>query len=99
MAEVFPRQIWAGDWQTVCLYFYKRVSNFGCVFRFEQSVNVFPEVHADFEYVDSAGCNPFEVDFINLSNENHSYSWIFGEDGFSDATNPSWTFQSENAHA
>ncbi|MFB0923946.1 MAG: PKD domain-containing protein, partial [Vicingaceae bacterium] len=39
---------------------------------------VYPDVSAIFEY-DTAGCSPFDVDFIDLSVGGVSYAWDFGD--------------------
>lgn len=56
----------------------------GCESSYSQVVEVYPEVHADFE-MDAEGCAPLLVDFNNNSIGASSYIWSFG-DGLQDNT-------------
>ena len=63
----------------------------GCLDTSQMTIEVYPEVIADYSS-DSAGCSPFTVDFTNLSSNADSYQWDFG-DGIQDVgANPSHTY-------
>ncbi|MBL4668405.1 MAG: PKD domain-containing protein [Flavobacteriales bacterium] len=50
----------------------------GCMDTAFQNINVYPAVTAIFDY-DTAGCSPFDVEFVDLSVGALNYSWDFGD--------------------
>ncbi len=50
----------------------------GCMDTVSQNVDVYPDITAIFDY-DTAGCSPFDVEFLDLSVGGVSYSWDFGD--------------------
>ncbi len=69
------------------------ISPFGCLARKSQNIQIYPNLTADFT-VDTAGCHPQLVRFIN-SSENYlgSYSWDFGDGSNSTEKNPLHLFE------
>ncbi len=59
-----------------------------CITSISWPLTVHPDVNADFSFPESAGCNPFEVEFTNLSRGGVNYRWDFG-DGQSKVTSDS----------
>ena len=57
------------------------VTEDGCTHESSQTVHIYPEVTADFEFdPGNADCNPFLVQMVNNSNENaHDFTWNFGD--------------------
>ena len=68
------------------------VSGLGCIAKATKTVQVYPNLTAEFE-MDTAGCTPHVVRFKNLS-ENYlgSYRWEFGDGSFSTEKNPTKVF-------
>lgn len=66
-------------------------NNFGCIDQVLQTINVFPEVMADFS-VETEGCSPFTVTFVNQSMGSVSYTWNFGDGNVSTSSGPSHTY-------
>ena len=64
------------------------ISPLGCTASSTQSIQVFPNLTAEFNY-DTSGCHPHLVKFINTS-ENFlgTYSWDFGNGNISSEKNP-----------
>lgn len=59
------------------------------------SVNVYPEVTADFSIsvvADTIGCSPHFVQYVNSSNNEDAYAWQFGDGVSSFTASPSHTF-------
>ena len=69
----------------------------GCVASGSIDVNVFPNPEPGFNLVDSEGCAPHEVLFVNQSTVAtgflDTYQWDFGDGGSSDNGNPVYTYQ------
>ncbi len=63
----------------------------GCTDFVTQSIAVYPVVTVNFEY-DSAGCSPHYSSFANTSENASSFSWDFGDGGFSFVTEPGHAF-------
>jgi len=60
------------------------VSNdFGCVKEMDKTINVYPEIHAEFTNTEPQGCTPVKVTFENTSTGATSYYWDFGDGNFS----------------
>ncbi|MBN2681760.1 MAG: PKD domain-containing protein [Bacteroidales bacterium] len=66
-------------------------NNFGCIDQVLQTVNVFPEVMADFS-VETEGCSPYTVTFVNQSMGSVSYTWVFGDGNVSTSSGPTHTY-------
>lgn len=71
----------------------------GCRDSLVREVIVFPEVQANLTPMDTASCNPMEVNYTNLSSyidvddaTSFSYEWDFGDGNTSEQINPSHTF-------
>ncbi len=57
-----------------------------CADSTSQKITIYPSISADFNYTDSAGCNPLGVYFTNLSTGNVAdslYLWDFGDGAIS----------------
>jgi gliding motility-associated-like protein len=83
-------------------HYYKVTLSDGCSLPVSDSVliNVEQLPQPDFSVIDSAGCNPFTVQFTDQStnNTNCRYLWYFG-DGTQDTTNtPSHTYTKANKY-
>ncbi|NOZ47540.1 MAG: PKD domain-containing protein, partial [Chlorobi bacterium] len=69
------------------------ISSDGCIFTTTQTIDIYPEVVAGFNVLDTAGCSRFDVSFMNTSQGNQpSYSWSFGNEGTSSERDPSHGF-------
>ncbi|MCF8257861.1 MAG: PKD domain-containing protein [Flavobacteriales bacterium] len=68
-------------------------NQFGCTDTLTQLFQVFPTVIANFTWSDPTGCEPWTVDFENLSQNAFSYRWNFGEPGGSVNADPVWIFE------
>lgn len=67
-------------------------NDFGCVSEQWETVQINPNVVADFE-VDTLGCSPFTVQFKNQSGGAYFFDWDFGDKSpVSKAVNPTHTF-------
>jgi gliding motility-associated-like protein len=66
-------------------------NNYGCVDQVLQTINVFPEVMADFS-VETEGCSPYTVTFVNQSMGSVSYTWNFGDGNVSNSSGPTHTY-------
>ncbi|MGB0887724.1 MAG: PKD domain-containing protein [Vicingaceae bacterium] len=53
-------------------------SIYGCRDTATQNITVYPNITAIFEY-DTAGCSPFNVNFLDLSVGGLNYTWDFGD--------------------
>lgn len=68
-------------------------NNEGCLSEHIDSVAVYPEITAQFNFLpDTGGCSPFPVAFTNTSVNANDYLWNFGDQSSSVQTNPSHTF-------
>ncbi len=68
------------------------VSNsFGCMDMVMQTVDIFPEIMADFA-VNTDGCTPFTATFVNQSMGSVSYFWYFGDGNTSTNNGPTHTY-------
>lgn len=68
-----------------------QVSNvYGCTHQSGQSVNVFPEVVAEYTAENDiwAGCSPLSVRFFQQSQQAYTHQWDFGEGNKSTSANP-----------
>jgi len=63
----------------------------GCVSAFTQAINVYPEVHAQFD-MDGEGCSPLLVVFDNNTTGASSHLWSFGDGFMSTSTAPSHVY-------
>lgn len=66
------------------------VNQYGCTDQSLQSIAIFPEVDATFATSDGivAGCSPFDVQFMNLSQLTQSYTWQMGDGTTTRGANP-----------
>ncbi len=67
------------------------ISANGCTDEYQQTVNLYPALTADFSS-DSIGCSPLNISFVNQSIASDSYQWFFGDEGISSNQNPSHTY-------
>lgn len=74
-------------------------NQFGCQDSSTQLFEVFPTVVADFEASDPAGCEPWTVNFTNLSQNGTSYSWDFNDPNGSSETDPTHTFENDGSYS
>lgn len=63
----------------------------GCKDSSALTLNVYPEVTADFTY-DIAGCSPFVSQFVNTSTNANYYNWNFADGNASNQKNPTNRF-------
>jgi gliding motility-associated-like protein len=54
-------------------------SLYGCTSQHQESVTVERALKAEFTTDPSAGCNPFNAEFINVSKGAENYQWIYGD--------------------
>ncbi|NNC82574.1 MAG: PKD domain-containing protein [Flavobacteriales bacterium] len=67
----------------------------GCSSSYSRTITVYPEVQADFS-MNSEGCSPLQVGFVNQSSGASSYTWDFG-DGLMDVnSDPSHLYLNES---
>jgi PKD repeat protein len=72
------------------------VNNEHCTDEQTQTLQVFPEVTADFVPSDTIGCAPLEVHFDNKSSTTSSeFNWDFGDGGSSSLENPVHIFDND----
>jgi len=67
-------------------------TQFGCQDSSTQLFEVFPTVTAAFDFGTPVGCEPWNVQFTNLSENGTSYNWNFNAGDNSDLENPDHTF-------
>ncbi|MCB9190533.1 MAG: gliding motility-associated C-terminal domain-containing protein [Flavobacteriales bacterium] len=67
-------------------------NQFGCQDSSTQLFEVFPTVTADFESSNPTGCEPWEVEFTNLSENGTAFSWDFQYGDGSADENPTYIF-------
>lgn len=69
-------------------------NQYGCSSQISKTINVYPEVSADFSTDDNIfkGCTPFTPNFVNLSQRASIHTWDFGTGTTSTNTNPSHMF-------
>jgi gliding motility-associated-like protein len=71
-----------------------------CTDTISQSIFVYPPVKAEFDK-DASGCSPFNITFINKSEQADSWFWNFGETTYlstSKAKNPPHTFINDSTN-
>ena len=68
-------------------------NQFGCADSSTQTFQVFPTVVADFETTDPMGCEPWSVDFTNLSVNGTSFTWDFNDGPGSANIDPTHIFE------
>jgi len=66
-------------------------TNNGCTSSDQLTVDVYPDLNADFE-VDNEGCTPLTLTLDNNSDGAFSYLWNFGDGDFSNEYEPTHTF-------
>jgi PKD repeat protein len=57
-----------------------------------QTLQIYPQVTADFTVSKQKGCSPLDVNFINTSSGAISYFWIFGDNSDASNANPGHTY-------
>jgi gliding motility-associated-like protein len=67
-------------------------TNRGCKDTTTQSIDIYPEIVADFIKSDTAGCTPLTVRFTDRSRGSQFFNWNFGDGNSSSNANPSHTF-------
>lgn len=67
------------------------ISDFGCSDVFNIPIEVFPEITADFIQPEP-GCHPYQVNFINTTQNGSTFEWDFGNGLISVVENPSTVF-------
>ncbi len=71
----------------------------GCTDTLIRKITVFSEVTADFLPVNTLGCNPDTIDFINNSSVwATDYIWDFGDGGTSNEKNPKHIFENSSSN-
>ncbi len=71
-------------------------SQHGCEDTTVQTIEVYPQVIADFGLDDTAGCHALTVNFFDRSTNVQLYNWDFGDGGNDVIANPSHVFQNTN---
>ncbi len=76
------------------------VNEFGCSDSTSESINVFPEVTADFTTSNEMfeGCSPFSVKFVNESHLGKYYKWDFDDGSTSTSAEPLHVFINDSAN-
>ncbi|MFZ4545405.1 MAG: PKD domain-containing protein, partial [Saprospiraceae bacterium] len=64
----------------------------GCFNELAKEMPIREKPKADFEVVNDFGCKPFNVQFINKSQNADTYLWHFGDGNSSDIKNPKHTY-------
>ncbi len=72
------------------------ISSEGCTDEANESLSIYPEVHADFSSI-SVGCSPLEVQFTNNTTGASTYAWALGDGSFSIDENPLHTYVNNTA--
>ena len=67
-------------------------TQFGCQDSSTQLFEIFPTVVASFDFSAPMGCEPWDVQFTNLSENGTAYSWNFSDNDGSSLENPEHTF-------
>lgn len=67
-------------------------NNFQCKDTVSQTITIYPWVHVEFIPVNSSGCSPLTVQFVNLSENVMTYNWTFGDGAVSGLESSSHTF-------
>jgi PKD repeat protein len=67
-------------------------TQFGCKDSSTQLFEVFPTVIASFDFSTPTGCEPWDVEFTNLSENGTGYSWDFSDNDGSSIESPDHTF-------
>lgn len=73
-------------------------NQFGCQDSSSQVFNVFPTVSADFDFTTPFGCEPWTVDFSDLSQNGITYTWDFHDGNGSALTDPTHTFENDGVY-
>ena len=68
-------------------------TQFGCQDSSTQLFEVFPTVTADFEFTTPMGCEPWTVEFTNLSENGTGYNWNFSDADGSVLIDPTHIFE------
>ena len=74
-------------------------NQFGCQDSSTQLFEVFPTVVAEFETSDPDGCEPWSVDFTNLSENGINYSWDFNSGDGSALFEPTHIFENPGTYS
>ncbi|OFY36511.1 MAG: hypothetical protein A2W91_02940 [Bacteroidetes bacterium GWF2_38_335] len=75
-----------------------RAENYaGCADSVSRTIIVYPEVFSGF-IVDTAGCSPVSMNFINTTEGAIGYQWDFGDGGSASTINPIHTFYNLSDH-
>ncbi|MFM1876059.1 MAG: hypothetical protein RL266_1796, partial [Bacteroidota bacterium] len=74
-------------------------NQFGCQDSSTQLFEVFPTVVANFEASDPDGCEPWSVDFTNLSQNGTSFDWNFNDPNGSTETDPTHVFNDDGTYS
>lgn len=73
-------------------------NQFGCQDSSSQIFNVFPTVSADFDFSTPSGCEPWTVEFTDLSQNGINYTWSFQDGDGSALTDPTHTFENHGIY-
>ena len=70
------------------------IKSFLKIFFFLSSLSVFSQIEldADFDVIESTGCAPFVVSFIDISSGGNSWNWDFGNGVVSNEQNPTYVY-------
>lgn len=93
--EVPDNHIFSNTGQEVETYtITQTVANENCDDEISQTLEVYPEVKAQFNASETEVCAPFTIDFTNLSTKTATkFHWDFDDGGTSSEENPSHTFE------
>lgn len=67
-------------------------NNFHCKDTLSQTITIYPQVHVEFNPVNSTGCSPLTVQFENLSENVMTYNWTFGDGAVSGLESSTHTY-------
>lgn len=73
-------------------------NTFGCLDTFEMDFTVYPTPVADFEIQTDTTCELYPVSFTNLSSNETSWQWDFGDGGNSSLENPVYQFPDSGSY-
>lgn len=74
-------------------------NQFGCQDSSVQLFQVFPTVTADFETSNPTGCQPWYVDFTNISENGTSFNWEFNDGPGSSSIDPTHIFEDPGTYS